>query len=163
MRMKVGRMLMIANSAEKLIEDQREHFLIPAEKVANVFESNPLDHAFLVLTKIRYSKIPVLDKDQHFKGLISLSMITNSMLGMNGIDSNSLNQRTVMDVMERDVVTVSNAESIEELLHLLVDQPFLVVTDNDNIFQGIITRREIMKAINYMVHELDHQYDIKKK
>lgn len=154
---------MIANSAEKLIEDQREHFLIPAEKVANVFESNPLDHAFLVLTKIRYSKIPVLDKDQHFKGLISLSMITNSMLGMNGIDSNSLNQRTVMDVMERDVVTVSNAESIEELLHLLVDQPFLVVTDNDNIFQGIITRREIMKAINYMVHELDHQYDIKKK
>lgn len=154
---------MIANSAEKLIENQRKHFVIAAEKVANVFENNPLDHAFLVLTKVRYSKIPVLDKNQHFKGLISLSMITNSMLGMNGIDSNELSEHTVMDVMEKDVITVNNTETVEDLLHLLVDQPFLVVTDHNNIFRGIITRREIMKAINYMVHELDHYYDIKEK
>lgn len=154
---------MIANSVEKLIENQREHFMISAEKVANVFENNPLNHAFLVLTKVRYSKIPVLDNEQHFKGLISLSMITNSMLEMSGIDSNNLNSHTVMDVMEKDIVTVNNTESVEDLLHLLVDQPFLVVTDHDNVFQGIITRREIMKAINYMVHELDHYYDIKEK
>ena len=36
-------------AAETLIENQREHFLISADKVANVFESNPLNHAFLVL------------------------------------------------------------------------------------------------------------------
>ena len=154
---------MIANAAETLIENQREHFLISADKVANVFESNPLNHAFLVLTKVRYSKIPVLDNEQHFKGLISLAMITDSMLGLNGIDPTGLSEQTVADVMQRDVPTVTNTESVEELLHLLVDQPFLVVTDQQNVFQGIITRREIMKAVNYMVHEQDHQYQIEKR
>ena len=146
-----------------LIEIQREHFLIPADNVANVFESNPLNHAFLVLTKVRYSKIPVLDNEQHFKGLISLAMITDSMLGLNGIDPTGLSDQTVADVMQRDVSTVTNTESVEELLHLLVDQPFLVVTDKQNVFQGMITRREIMKAVNYMAHELDHQYQIEKR
>lgn len=154
---------MIERTAETLIENQREHFLIPADKVANVFESNPLDHAFLVLTKVRYSKIPVLDNEQHFKGLISLAMITDSMLGLNGIDSTKLNKQKVAEVMRSDVPTVTNTESVEELLHLLVDQSFLVVTDQQNVFQGIITRREIMKAVNYMVHKLDHQYRIEKR
>ena len=158
-----GRNAMIANAAETLIENQREHFLISADKVANVFESNPLNHAFLEIKKVRYSKIPVLDNEQHFKGLISLAMITDSMLGLNGIDPTGLSEQTVADVMQRDVPTVTNTESVEELLHLLVDQPFLVVTDQQNVFQGIITRREIMKAVNYMVHELDHQYQIEKR
>ena len=90
-------------------------------------------------------------------------MITDSMLELNGIDPTGLSEQTVADVMQRDVPTVTNTESVEELLHLLVDQPFLVVTDQQNVFQGIITRREIMKAVNYMVHELDHQYQIEKR
>ena len=61
---------MIAKSIESLFEQRQDHFLIPAEIVANVQETNHLDHAFLVLTKIKYSKIPVLDNEQHFKGLL---------------------------------------------------------------------------------------------
>ncbi|WP_290033660.1 cyclic-di-AMP-binding protein CbpB [Ligilactobacillus cholophilus] len=151
---------MIAKSAADLINKQKEHFLISADQVANVFEKNHLDHAFLVLTKIGYSKIPVLDKDQHFKGLISLSMITESMLGLNGIDPSNLSQRQVCEVMQKDVPVITDNDSLEEVLHLLVDQPFLVVVDSENIFKGIITRRELMKAINYMVHELDKKYEV---
>ena len=154
---------MIAKSAAKLIGEQRENFLITADKVANVFENNPLDHAFLVLTKVRYSKIPVLDSEQHFKGLISLAMITDSMLGLNGIDPSKLSARTVSDVMERDVPTITLDEKLEEILHLLIDQSFLVVVGQSHIFQGIITRREVMKAVNYMVHELDDRYQIEEK
>lgn len=151
---------MIAKSAEALINEQKLHFLIPAERVANVFENNHLDHAFLVLTKIGYSKIPVLDKNQHFKGLISLSMITESMLGLNGIDPSNLSKRQVAEVMQIDVPVVNKENDIEDILHLLIDQPFLVVVNSDNVFIGIITRRELMKSINYMVHELEKQYDV---
>lgn len=151
---------MIAKSAEQLINEQKEHFLIPAEQVANVFEDNNLDHAFLVLTKIGYAKIPVLDKEQHFKGLISLAMITESMLGLNGIDPSNLNKRKVSEVMQSDVPVVTKTNEIEDVLHLLVDQPFLVVVTEENIFKGIITRRELIKSVNYMVHELEKVYDV---
>lgn len=152
---------MIAKSAQNLLDKQKSNFLIPADQVATVFEDNHLDHAFLVLTKIGYSKIPVLDKKQHFKGLLSLSMITESMLGLNGIDPSNLSRHYVSKVMQTDIPTIKVDESIEDILHLLVDQPFLVVVDEENIFLGIITRRELMKSINYMVHELDKQYIIK--
>ncbi|MGX5377921.1 cyclic-di-AMP-binding protein CbpB [Ligilactobacillus sp. LYQ135] len=154
---------MIAKSAEELIGEQKEHFLIPADQVANVYENNHLDHAFLVLTKIGYAKIPVLDNEQHFKGLISLAMITESMLGLNGIDPSNLSKRQVAEVMQTNVPTVTTDNDIEDVLHLLVDQPFLVVTNKDNVFKGIITRRELIKSVNHMVHELDKRYNVEPK
>ena len=58
---------MIAKAAQRMIEERESKFLIPSEIVANVQEDNHLDHAFLVLTKVKYAKIPVLDSEQHFK------------------------------------------------------------------------------------------------
>ena len=48
--------------------------------------------------------------------------------------------------------------NIEEIMHLLIDQPFLVVVDDEGCFTGIVTRREIMKSVNYMIHDLEKQY-----
>lgn len=152
---------MLAHTAEKMLGKRKAKFLIPAEIVANVQADNHLDHAFLVLTKVRYAKIPVLDKDQHFKGLISLPMITDKMLGLNGIDGSRLSQLTVAEVMETDVPTIGLPYNLDEILHLLVDHPFLVVTSDDNIFTGIVTRREVLKSVNYMAHELEKEYIVK--
>ena len=85
---------MIAKAAQRMIEERESKFLIPSEIVANVQEDNHLDHAFLVLTKVKYAKIPVLDSEQHFKGLLSLAMITDTMLGLNGIDQQDESQRS---------------------------------------------------------------------
>ncbi|KRM07018.1 MAG: cyclic-di-AMP-binding protein CbpB [Liquorilactobacillus ghanensis] len=154
---------MIAKSVEHLLNQRQDHFLIPAELVANVQDTNHLDHAFLVLTKIKYSKIPVLDNQQHFKGLLSLAMLTETMLGLNGIDPSTLGRHRVADVMQTDIPTIQLPYDVEEILHLLVDQPFLVVVNQDNIFTGIVTRREIMKGINYLAHELEKDYVISPK
>ncbi|GAJ27441.1 CBS domain protein [Liquorilactobacillus sucicola DSM 21376 = JCM 15457] len=154
---------MIAKPVEHMLNERQDHFLIPAEIVANVQETNHLDHAFLVLTKVRYSKIPVLDNEQHFKGLLSLPMITETMLGMNGIDATKLGRKTVGDVMERDAPTITLPYDFEEILHLLVDQPFLVVVNQDGIFTGIVTRREVMKSFNYVAHDLDKDYNVSEK
>lgn len=149
---------MIAKAAQKMIGERESKFLIPSEIVANVQEDNHLDHAFLVLTKVKYAKIPVLDSEQHFKGLLSLSMITDTMLGLNGIDPSRLGSMRVRDVMQTDVPVIRLPYDLEEIMHLLIDQPFLVVVDDDGCFTGIVTRREVMKSVNYMVHNLDRQY-----
>ncbi|GKS80837.1 CBS domain-containing protein [Ligilactobacillus pabuli] len=151
---------MIAKAVEQLMEQRKDKFMIPAELVANVLENNNLEHAFLVLTKIRYAKIPVLDSKQHFKGLLSLSMITETMLGLNGIDPSKLSRATVADVMETDVKTVQPPFKLEDILHILVDENFVVVTDEEGVFTGIITRRELLKSVNHMAHEIGDFYEI---
>ncbi|KRN89976.1 cyclic-di-AMP-binding protein CbpB [Ligilactobacillus ceti] len=151
---------MISQAVEKMLTYRKNELLIPASIVANVQEDNYLDHAFLVLTKVRYAKIPVIDKDQKFKGLISLAMITDTMLGLNGIDPSKLSRLRVADVMQTDVPTVSLPYNLDYLLHVLVDHSFLVVVNDKQIFQGIITRRELLKNVNYLAHEMDKVYSI---
>ena len=53
---------MFSPSIQHLIEEKSGSFVIPASRIAFVQDDNPLYHAFLILTKVKYSKIPVLDK-----------------------------------------------------------------------------------------------------
>ena len=144
--------------ANMLIEN-RHHFMISADMVATVSENNPLSHAFLVFTKVRYAKIPVLDHDSKFKGLISLPMITETMLGLDHMSFNSLDTMTVKDVMQTEVATIDDPYDLENVLHLLVDNPFIPVVQ-DGYFTGIVTRREVMKGINNIGHNIDKNFQL---
>ena len=147
-----------------LIEEKSGSFLIPASRIAFVQADNPLYHAFLILTKVKYSKIPVLDKNQKVVGLISLSMITDKMLTPDNIVIEPLSDLKVKDVMQTDFETINFAHTnLETQLHLLVDNPFIPVVNDNNIFQGLLTRREWIKAFNYVTHSIDDKYDITKK
>lgn len=149
---------MIEKSIEDVMNQSDRDIVIPAEMVATVNENNNLQHVFLVLTKIKYSKIPVLDNENHFKGLISLAMITDKMLTNEGIDGQRLERITVKDVMQTEVHAIYERENLEVILRYLVDENFLPFIDDDDIFKGIITRREILKEINFLTHNYDKYY-----
>ncbi|MBO0482494.1 cyclic-di-AMP-binding protein CbpB [Candidatus Enterococcus courvalinii] len=148
---------MIGPVVRELLLENQDTFLIPAENVANVLYQNPLSHGLLVLSKVGYSKIPVLDKNDRFVGLISLSDVVNKMLDLQNISMEPLEGLTVADVMEVDVTTVDENWELEDVLHLLVNSPFLPVVTEDKVFKGIITRKELLKAVNFMVHELERR------
>ncbi|MCH8624203.1 cyclic-di-AMP-binding protein CbpB [Lactiplantibacillus plantarum] len=154
---------MLIQPVEDLLSRNADHYLIPADVVANVQTDNNLYHAFLVLTKVKYSKIPVLDHGGHFEGLISLPLITEQMLGFDQLNTEILLQKRVCDVMETQVKTVHDVDDVEETLHLMIDNPFVPVVDEQQIFQGIVTRREFMKSFNFLTHEIGKQYDMIEK
>ncbi len=143
-----------------MLTENQEKFLIPAAVVANVLESNNLYHAFLVLTKIKYAKIVVLNNDGKYRGLLSLPMITEQMFETESIDVEKLKSIKVADVMQTDAPTIADPYDVEQDLHLLTDQPFLPVVAENGDFTGIVTRRELFKAINHLVHDMDEEYDI---
>ena len=58
-----------------LIEDM-DLLIKPANEVAVVGTSNPLDHALLLMTTNKYSVVPVIDENL-IKGLISMPIIIN--------------------------------------------------------------------------------------
>ena len=154
---------MLIQPVEDLLSRNADHYLIPADVVANVQTDNNLYHAFLVLTKVKYSKIPVLDHGGHFEGLVSLPLITEQMLGFDQLNTEILLQKRVCDVMETQVKTVHDVDDAEEMLHLMIDNPFVPVVDEQQIFQGIVTRREFMKSFNFLTHEIGKQYDMIEK
>ena len=51
--------------------------------------------------------------------------------------------------MKTDVAVMRPDAELEDILHLLVDASFLPVLDHNGVFCGIVTRREILKAVNY--------------
>lgn len=154
---------MIGKYTEALLMENQETFLVPADNVATVLYSHPLEHALLVLSKVGYAKIPVLDSEDHLVGLISLANIVDKMMGLTGFDMNQIEGLTVADVMEVNVPTIQNKDDLEDILHLLVQGSFLPVVNEENVFEGIITRKEILKAVNHLVHELERRYTVSTK
>ena len=154
---------MIGNAVKTLLLENEENFLIPDDKVAHVMDINPLNHALLVLTKVKYTRIPVLDREGRIVGMIGLSDIVNVMFDLSEIDPDNLAGLVVADVMERDIKTISEPFDIEYILHLLVDHPFVPVVDQVGHFTGILTRKEILKSVNHMAHTLENDYQIEKK
>ncbi|KAL3950934.1 cyclic-di-AMP-binding protein CbpB [Lentilactobacillus hilgardii] len=149
---------MIDKPIETVMRQSKRDILIPADLVATVNEDNNLQHAFLVLTKVKYAKIPVLDNNNHFKGLISLSMITEQMLLDTGITTRPLDSMKIKEIMQKDVPTIYERENLEVILRHLVNENFIPYVDHDNKFLGIITRRELFKEINFLAHNFSKRY-----
>ncbi|MDF7671730.1 CBS domain-containing protein [Lactobacillus sp. ESL0701] len=155
---------MFSPAIKQLIQEKSGAFLIPASRVAVVLDDNPLYHAFLILTRVKYSKIPVLDSHNHVVGLLSLAMITDKMMKTDEISLEPLSELKVRDVMQTDFDKISFTQTaLEVQLHLLVDNAFLPVVDDYDVFQGLLTRREWIKTFNYIVHNFEEKYNITQK
>ena len=107
---------MINQQIRQLMMDRREKFMIPASLVATVNEDNSLYHAFLVLTKDHYAKIVVVDNESHYRGLLSLSMITDELLETDRINLDKLQTMKVRDVMQTDAPVITDPYDVEENL-----------------------------------------------
>ncbi|MCW3778937.1 cyclic-di-AMP-binding protein CbpB [Levilactobacillus namurensis] len=154
---------MIDAAVEQLLRQDPKSYVIPAEVVANVTATNTLEHALMVLSKVGYTRIPVLAPDDHLQGLLALSDVTDNLLRVPGAAVENLNQVLVSDVMRPVTHWVDDPTKLEKILNLLVDEPFLPLVDDQMIFQGIITRREILKRVNYLAHNLNRQYTVTPK
>ena len=153
---------MFSPSIQHLLEDKSGSFIIPASRIAFVEDDNPLYHAFMILTRVKYSKVPVLDSKNRVVGLLSLAMITNKMMATDKITLDPLTELKAKDVMQTNFDKINFAQTtLEAQLHLLVDNAFLPVVDNHGVFQGLLTRREWIKAFNYVAHNFENKYQVK--
>jgi predicted transcriptional regulator len=130
-------------------------FIISSEKVAHVQVGNNAEHALLVLTKTGYSAIPVLDAKYRLKGLLSMGMITDSILGLERIEYERLADLKVDEIMQTDFPFIKVKDRFQKGLDLLIDHTFLCVTEEDGTFAGILTRRVIMKQFKRYIYSIE--------
>lgn len=146
---------MFSVQAEELMDTSIKDLMIPADKVAHVQIGNNLEHALLVLTKTGYTAIPVLDPKYRLHGLIGTNMIMDSILGLERIEFEKLDKMKVEEVMNSGIPRLYLQESIEKGLELLINHPFLCVQDEEGVFEGIFTRRAILKQLKRNIERLN--------
>ncbi|MFC0522235.1 cyclic-di-AMP-binding protein CbpB [Pontibacillus salicampi] len=143
---------MISVQKEGLEKYSMQEMMIPSEKVAHVQGGNPMEHALLVLVKSGYSAVPVLDAEYKLKGIISKTNIIENMLGVEQFELDCLSEMTVEEVMNTDIPYLKPEATFSDGLHSVIDHPFVCVIDEKGYFEGILTRRAILKRINQHIH-----------
>lgn len=144
---------MISTNNRALLDMPIKDFIVSSEKVAHVQTGNSAEHALLVLTKTGYSSIPVLDVKYRLQGLLSIQMITESILGLERIEYDKLADIKVDEVMDQDVAYLKITDTFQRALDLVINHAFLCVTDEEDTFVGIMTRRIILKQLKKYIYQ----------
>ncbi|QFT88682.1 CBS domain-containing protein YkuL [Bacillus sp. THAF10] len=139
---------MISLPSSKVLGATIKDLIIPAERVAHVQVKNNLEHALLVLTKTGYTAVPVLDAKYMLHGLISTTHIMDSILGLERIEFERLENMIVEEVMNKELPCLQLSDTVEKGLELLVDHPFVCVKNEEGVFEGILTRRTILDRLH---------------
>lgn len=139
---------MISLHSGEFLEINIRDLMIPSERVAHVQMGNNLEHALLVLTKSGYTAIPVLDPNYRLHGLISTTIIMDSILGLERIEFEKLEEKKVEEIMNHSVPRVKMSASINRCVELLIDHPFLCVESGDGLFEGILPRSTVLNQLN---------------
>lgn len=132
------------NQDNPLLHTPIKDLIISSTKVAHVQLGNSLEHALLVLIKSGYSAIPVLDHQYHLHGLISTNMIMNKTLGLERFELEQMSEHTVDEVMDTKMPRLKDSDEFMKALEVSINHPFVCIVDDNQYFQGILTRKSIL-------------------
>lgn len=136
----------------QLTEISIDELMIPSEKVAHVQINNPLEHALLVLVKSGYAAVPVLDTSYKYVGIIGKTVILDQILGLENFEIEKLSEMKVKEVMDSNIPTLTRENTLLEGLNAVIDHTFVCLIDKDGFFDGILTRRAILKEIKKNIY-----------
>ena len=153
---------MIAKEFEEFILQEEKTFLTPARNLAVLIDTHNVDHAILVLSQISYTRVPVVTDQMTYVGTISLTDILSYQMKHDYSDE-VFSSMDIVHMTKKDGEYLEKEYNLTEVLHKLVEESFLPVVSEDGIFEGIITRKSILKAINSLMHNFSHEYEMRKK
>ncbi|MDI9490633.1 MAG: CBS domain-containing protein [Clostridiaceae bacterium] len=154
---------MINEHIENMLLFDDSEIMIRSEDVATVRTENTLLHTMMILSTVGYSSIPVIDNQHYLQGVISLPLIIEGVKNHISYDWDKLSEMKVEDVICHDYSVVNEDADLEDILHQMVDHNFVSVVNEEGKFVGIYTRKNILKRVNFLAHEIDRFYDIKAK
>ena len=120
-------------------------FLTPKHEVAHIHDDNSLEKVLCKMEQFQYSAVPMIDRKGHYIGTITEG---DAMwyIRQHKLWGTDLHKIPVTDVNRRmDNRAVSIDVNIEDLVAVSMVQNFVPVVDDDNIFIGIVKRKDIIE------------------
>lgn len=121
-------------------------FLIPKEDVVHLHADSTMRQALEKMEYHRYTAIPLLDDEGRYVATLTEGDLLWKIKSLQGFDFNELEQIKISDLQFRFTNhPVRMDADIEDLISLAVMQNFIPVIDDQDVFVGIIRRREIIE------------------
>lgn len=123
-------------------------FLTPKCDVVYVYEDANIRQ---VLEKIRFHKytaMPIISRDGKYVGTITEGDLLWKMADENVVTFEQAEEIPILDIRRRVTNHPVNAEAkMENLIDLAIRQNFVPVVDDENVFIGIVTRKDIIQYL----------------
>lgn len=121
-------------------------FLIPKSQVEYVFDDYSVRQVLEKMSFHRYSAVPVLNHDGNYVGTVTEGDLLWHIKDQKDYNVKKAENDPLSSVEKKHTMTaIKSTEKIEDLLQLAINQNFVPVLDDNNIFIGIITRKDIIQ------------------
>lgn len=120
-------------------------FLTPKESVAHVDDDDTLRQVLEKMEHHGYTAIPLLSKDGKYIGTITEGDLLWFLKDRNFPELKQLENMPITAIQRhRDNKAVNIAEPMEDLFDKVMNQNFVPVVDDKDVFIGIVTRKDVL-------------------
>lgn len=121
-------------------------FLTPKSQVAYIESDSTLRQVLEKMEFHGYSALPIIDKNGCYVGTIKdgdLLRIIKNKFNLSYREAETTYVESITRL--RDNLAVKANASIDDILNTVVDQNFVPIVDDQNIFIGIVTRKKVLQ------------------
>jgi len=120
-------------------------FLTPKEEVDHICETDNMRQGLEKMERHSYMAIPLLSKKGKYKGTITEGDFLWYLKAHNFPTLEELERVPITDLpRKKDNLAVNVQEKVEDLFEKMTNQNFVPVVDDERIFIGIVTRKDVL-------------------
>ena len=121
-------------------------FLTPKTNVSYLYDDYSIAKALKTIWTSNYTALPMINREGKYIGTITEGDFLWGMLEYNDITPDNIHKMKVGQLQRRIQNTaVSISANMEDLLSTAKDQNFVPVVDDNKVFIGIVTRKNILQ------------------
>lgn len=129
-------------------------FLTPKSEVAYVYNDYSLRQTLEKMEAHKYAAVPIINRKGEYKGTITEGDILWTIKEVYSLDLKKAEEIPITKVKRRmDNKPVHSNSNVEDLLSKALNQNFIPVIDDDDVFIGIVTRKDILQYYYNCVNE----------
>ena len=121
-------------------------FLTPKTKLEYLYDTNTIRQGLEKMRVKGFTAIPIISKDGKYIGTISEGDFLWYIMNNKKFDIKDLEDTLAIDIINKTKYQPVRVNArIEDLYNLIVNQNFVPVIDDRDIFMGIITRKSVIE------------------
>ena len=126
-------------------------FITPKSQVCYLYDDFTLRQCLEKMRFHGFAAIPVINRQGHYVGTISEGDLLWRLVGSGSEDPHIIDVKNTEEIYVRDLLRLDRrppariTATVEELLSKSMDQNFIPVIDDEDVFIGIVTRKSIIR------------------